>query len=65
MNHVIGPPDMGQDGQSFGFVIEQDRVVRSDLLAVIAAHQDPPRVLADQPTDNLGILRGVERVGAH
>jgi hypothetical protein len=65
MDHLVGPTDMGEDRQSFGFLVEQNRVVRGDRLAIVATDQDPPRVLSDQPTDHFGILCGVVRIVAH
>jgi hypothetical protein len=49
---------MSEDSQSLGLVVEQSRIVRSDQLAIVAADPESPRVLADQPTDHLGILCG-------
>jgi hypothetical protein len=58
VNHGVRPTDMGDDRQSLGLVIEQDRIVRGDQLAVVVADQNSPRVLADQPSDDVGTLRG-------
>ena len=39
--------------------------MRGDQIGAIAADQDPPRVLSNQPTDHLGIVVGVVRVVTH
>ena len=48
MDHLVGTADMGEDRQILGLVVEQNRVVRGDQLAVVVADQDSPRVFADQ-----------------
>ena len=65
MVHLVGPTYVSEDGQTLGLVIEQDRVVRGDEPAVVAADQDAPGVLADQPPDDLGVVREMVRIVPH
>jgi hypothetical protein len=65
MDHLIGPSDVSKDGQPIGLIVKQNRIVRSDLLTIVIAHQDRPRILSDQPTNYVGVLTRVERIVSH
>jgi hypothetical protein len=65
MDRLVGTADVSEHRQPVGIVVEQDWVVRSHQLSVVAADQDAPRVLPDQSTDDLGILCRVNRIVAH
>lgn len=55
---------LAADSQPIGLLVEEDRVVRGDQLAVVVADEGRPRVLADQPADDVRIVPGMERIGA-
>jgi hypothetical protein len=62
---LVGPADVGHDRQAVGLLVQQDRIVRRDQFAGVAAHQCRPRVIPDQVPDDVGVVAEVVGVGAH
>jgi hypothetical protein len=77
MDLIIGPADVCEDGQLLAVLVEQYGVVRRAVLVeqygvvrrnesvVMEAHQDSPRVFADEPAGDLGIVDEMVRVMTH
>ena len=65
MDRLIGPTDMGEDGQVLSFLVEQNRIMGRNEFTVVDADQGPPWILPDQSTNHLTISGGVVRIVAH
>ena len=62
---LVGPAQVGDDRQPRRLLVEQDRVVGGDDLAVVVADQRGPGVLANQLADEVRVVAGKQRVGPH
>jgi hypothetical protein len=62
---LVGASDVGEHGELGGVVVEEDRVVGGDQLAVVVADERGPGVLPDHLPDDVRIGRGVHGVVSH
>jgi hypothetical protein len=62
---LVGASKVRDHGELVRAVLEQDRVMRRDQPTLGLADQRRPRVLKDQLTDDLGVLRRVVAVVPH
>jgi hypothetical protein len=62
---LVGPADVGEDGEACGGLVEEDRIMRGDRLALVVADDGGPGVLADQIADHLAVRHNEGRVVTH